>query len=289
MKNPIELLKSQRIQTINEYNQFTENHPSLFLDLPREITIIPKGTIIFRVNSITRQNWVEGSKSNLSYRPHHIPYDKFNRCSLPNQSIFYGSRDYNTAIFEKTIFNDLNNNEPSEHLEIGEWHLTKDILAAIFIQSENNKYKDNLFNENTAFHNNKLLYEFICDEFSKSVNETKDYWISAAYSNFLFSNKMSVVNAYDPSKYSKFGNPVTVDAIIYNSLKMLETDQKILDYNFAIHPRVIDQNLLILKKALIIKNNKLNDRLIVYGNEILYNNNISGDTWKYLPYKAETC
>lgn len=79
---------------------------TFFNNVPFIVTKIPRGNILYRSVPINknRKDLFQGRKQYLSYRPADILYEKFNRCSEPNQSHFYCSSHPSLSLMECSYY-----------------------------------------------------------------------------------------------------------------------------------------------------------------------------------------
>ncbi len=200
-----------------------------------------KGLSVYR-SRINKNNDSFTSIKQISYPPK--PSNFFGRASSPGNQMFYGSytptdsginqikEAYVINAYEISLF--LRDPKSSGNIKVtvGRWDVIKDInIAAIifspkfinqtlFVQNLNNQFNAQLQKHPEFSRNTRIWNKFIAEEFSKDVEEDKDfeYAISAFYSEFLISKGF--------------------DGIIYPSVKL---DGR--GINIAISKKAVDNKL----------------------------------------------
>ena len=180
--------------------------------------------------------------SQLSYCPKILlSPDRFNRCNLPKQEMFYGTlwgeegdeiiNPIITSVFETSRICQKESTLDEFYLS-GEWIVCKEMRALVifdYASIAKNKFFANASivpeqflkdNKNAEFGNPEIV-----DAFSKPIKQNDDYLVSAAYADHIFSTGR-------------------IDAIIYPSVKTDATGTCI-----AIQPSFVDNGGLHLVKA----------------------------------------
>ncbi|MGK9128384.1 hypothetical protein M1D52_20415 [Olivibacter sp. SA151] len=272
---------------------------TLFNKVSIIITKIPKGTILYRSVPIqkNRHDLTHGTKRDLSYRPDDIPYDKFNRCSEPNQSHFYCSSDSSLSLMECSYYisqaeqgSITNSPNDEELLEMGGWFVQEDLTVVDLRYGDFTHSGTERFHAENTEKYKQLVKESALQEFFQFINRSfenaiieKDhthYWLTACYSSYLFRESFKPHPKWAGS-FIQTEKLQSIDGLLYHSVKGIQATPSPVGYNVVLNKRCIDTNQLTLIKAGIFKIKQIGPKEFIFGDVIKQNLNISGSTWTY--------
>ncbi|HEY4196294.1 MAG TPA: RES family NAD+ phosphorylase [Mucilaginibacter sp.] len=205
-RNIINCIKSLELNSIGKLEMI--EHIS---KLNRHVSVIhklPAGTIICRsVNNFLEDKRYPKTIQEISYNPD-LETSRFNRANWDKESTFYGSisddimKSYETSCMEIIKLQQSEKQICQETIFVGKWILQKDLdfifvgggSKLINITNKTKSRNELLVNYITKYPEDvlslKMIDSFLCNEFSKTVNENErwNYKASAAYSTFLKNN-----------------------------------------------------------------------------------------------------
>jgi hypothetical protein len=270
----------------------------LFNKIPIVANKIPKDDNLYRTVPIYRQDISIGRKKYLSYRPTTCKYPFFNRCSEPEQSHFYCSTDRHLSITECSYFlSKIDDPNPvfdksSERLEVGTWLTTRDLYVAdmrfafnpdkevqAYQQQIKLKYRD-FVKDQFVFD----FFEYINDSFQVPIKKEEHlkYWLTACYSNYLFDDTFNPQSNFGTMKEIESASNVSLDGILYNSVKGIKTNPPLNGVNLALKTNTIDNKAVVLIKAGIFETQLVAEKEFNLDILIKLNKNIQGDSWTYM-------
>ena len=298
LKEVLSYIKSISIKSLDDYLKIKKGlYDNLFSKLPVIVQKIPKGIHVFRTVKVFRNDLTVGRTKYLSYRPSEVKYTKFNRCSEPDQTHFYCSTTKEASVFE-TTFATENIDEPNpifskdeELLEIGMWEVQRDLYVVDFRYGSHStpetvEIKNNLID---TYHSNfkdetiREIFSFMNSCFQKPIkaNSDIDYWLTACCSNYIFDDqyvpKPDVGNLHE----LKGMKTVSVDGIIFQSVKGLKTNPQLHGDNIVLRPSLIDTKALKLEKALICLTKKIGETEFNLDVPLKIQTKIEGNAWYY--------
>lgn len=228
------------------------------------------------------------SHTDLSYNPK--PSQSYGRCSIPESQIFYGTLPndkVNEATFQNALVssvveasgltkNGINNKiEKEAYILLGVWKIHRPLIVLPILNNLNHIAKSPFLADAYKLHKSSIdrfhrqqaddynvINDFLSEEFSKGVNDSSEYKISALFSN-------TVMN------YDDF------DGILYPSVAG-EGD----GLNFACKKDIIDSKAITPYRAMVFK--------LTYGNpnrftQILYCDDLTFGTsikWNVVPFHS---
>jgi hypothetical protein len=180
-------------------------------------------------------------KSEISYlkKTPLLNYEKYERCNLPKESVFYGSDGREVAACE-VCHGTLDKKHPILYLTVGEWKLKKAINVSIICHSKKahrtgsdliEAYQSVLaLKKQTAKNKSeirqwKIINKALANEFSKTVptNEEYKYMFSALYTHCLLKSGKSSGVFYPSVGYRFYGHNVAYNTeLIDNGTLVLE-------------------------------------------------------------------
>ena len=201
--------------------------------IPYFILTIPEGEYLFRGR--INNNCSYAHKADISYNLN-LDSIKIGRANYYRQSVFYASRNSETAIFELSyIANDVKIGE-KETITLGKWYVNKEINVYAIIGDSEQLRKDkksleyyNQFVNKFTGHKRQYIIEhlkYFSSEFAKKVdtNQQYEYNISCGIFNHLMFNR----------------DDATIGGILYPSVQWEKND-----INIALIPEFVDNNLIL--------------------------------------------
>jgi hypothetical protein len=140
------------------------------------------------------------NESDVSYRRDFINIKEYGRCNEPLQSLFYCSDNKLLSFCEVSKYLENCGSVPPVYHTTSVWRINNDIPVSYLLENENNnslnyellnmtlKFKKEVLSDPNLIGNKGELLEFlqyISDEFIIKYAKTPDYFLSAAYSNYL--------------------------------------------------------------------------------------------------------
>jgi hypothetical protein len=141
------------------------------------------------------------NESDVSYRRDFINITGYGRCNEPLQSLFYCSDSNVLSFCEVSKYLEKSRSVPPVYHTTSVWHINHDVPVTFLLENRDNKslndellnitlkFKNEVLADPTLLGDKKELFEFlqyISDEFRIKYAKTSDYFLSSAYSNYLF-------------------------------------------------------------------------------------------------------
>lgn len=271
-------LQSVKIDSLEEYYRHKDFlYSNVFSKLPLIGTQVPKGTHLYRTVPVTRHDMTIGRQGYLSYRPQRISYPYFNRCSEPNQSHFYCSDDRWLSMAECSYFisnssetEDYKFDRTNELLEVGIWTAEENLFVMDLRYGEYlEKHAKGIITER------KERYEsFVKDPFLLTIieelhasferpikkDEHFDYWLTACLSNYIFDDKYATHPEWGNIHGIKVNQPLTIDGIIYHSVKGISSKPPLKGHNLVFSTKLIDEGKIKLIRAGVFETKQIEAR-----------------------------
>ena len=294
----LQIIKQKNIIDLSEYADLKSLlYNNLFNKIPMIIQKVFAGESVFRTLPIYRSDLTVGRKKYLSYRPKEYNYPNFNRCSEPEQRHFYCSSDRHLSLSEVSYFlSDVDDEDPKfdkdyEHLEVGKWVLTRDLYLADLrfgsfthkgLEAESQELKEKY----KAFAKTPYIvefFEYINQAFEIPIKKLDhlQYWLTACYSNYLLDDEFEPQLGWGTLKELEGRSEMSIDGILYHSVKGIQLGPTLQGYNMALRPEVIDLGYLQLTTAGITETKLTGEKEYTLDELIKIKTDISSDSWYY--------
>ncbi|MFK5889943.1 MAG: hypothetical protein QM486_04355 [Flavobacteriaceae bacterium] len=239
-----ELLKRFNF-TRQDLTEFEDHIEHTLKNIPASLMKIEKGRAIYRCRKYNLPlKSLFCFESDLSFRTDLNNISEFNRCNVPNTSVFYGSTYYPnihdkpqmidpgfiTAILETTkLLDPPKSSEISEGIEIygvGMWEATEDFDVFIMPPNEAWKKESELAKKLLEIHEENMIqakasneirefYKIMGSEFSKYMHNkpNEEYGISALFSLHTVKSAGGVAYSSVKTEHNGFNLALTPDTI----------------------------------------------------------------------------
>lgn len=199
--------------------------------LPHNTVTLMKNTQLFRARHKI-DNYKFKTKDEFSYRNDFSNIVDFGRANAPHQSMFYASHSYDAAVFEtSSLIRDNIADKKTEELSVGRWFVKENIRLLSLInypeavlKSKELQHLDSLLKEDKQYNDPDInwMLKFFSAEFAKkSLGNTNNYKISAAYYNLM---------------QKQLGD--SIGGVMYPSVGF-----EYSELNVALQPRIVDKYL----------------------------------------------
>ncbi|MGY3214026.1 hypothetical protein [Mucilaginibacter sp. HD30] len=166
------------------------------------VELVSPYKFLFRVRRHESGEDFFNNESDVSYRKDFLNIKSYGRCNEPLQSMFYCSDSNLLSFCEVSKYLQDHKSVPPVYHTTSVWRVNRNVRVTYLLENQSNEFLNKeLLNMTLKFKNEIIanpnligdkieLIEFlhyISDEFRIKHAKTADYFLSAAYSNYLFS------------------------------------------------------------------------------------------------------